>query len=61
MVLEAWRAFERTCVGSDEDARGLRVQEVEAKMPRRVKRKRPIIDPRGREQGFEEYWVRRLS
>ena len=42
MLLEAWRAFEES-VGSEADVIG----KVEKKMPRRVKRKRPIYTEDG--------------
>lgn len=51
MLLEAWRAFEVT-VGSDADV----LAKVEKKMPRRVKRKRPIYTEDGTPAGQEEYY-----
>lgn len=51
MLLEAWRAFEES-VGSDPDVVG----KVEKKMPRRVKRKRPIYTEDGTPAGQEEYY-----
>lgn len=51
MLLEAWRAFEEA-VGSDPDVIG----KVEKKMPRRVKRKRPIYTEDGTPAGQEEYY-----
>ena len=50
MLLEAWRAFEEG-VGGGEIAR-----RVEKKMPRRVKRKRPIYTDDGTPAGQEEYY-----
>lgn len=50
MLLEAWRDFERGTERSQ-------VSEVEAKMPRRVKRKRPIVLEDGtRPGGMEEFY-----
>lgn len=43
LVLEAWREFERGCVSEAAEEREIRVQEVEKRMPRRVKRKRPVL------------------
>ena len=51
MLLEAWRAFEEGVGGGDD-----RVAEVEKKMPRRVKRKRPIYTEDGTPAGREEYY-----
>ena len=53
MLLEAWRAFEETIGGDDSDER---VAGVEKKMPRRVKRKRPIYTEDGTAAGQEEYY-----
>ena len=50
MVLEAWRAFEGAAGG---DGAAPRVAAVDAKMPKRIKRKRPAPDGRG---GMEEYY-----
>ncbi|CAI7747672.1 unnamed protein product [Closterium sp. NIES-53] len=50
MLLEAWREMERAA-GVNGDP-GL----VEKKMPRRVKRKRPITTEDGTPAGFEEYY-----
>lgn len=56
MLLEAWRKFEKESLASgfgSEEA----VQAVEEKMPRRVKRKRPIVLEDGTETGgMEEYY-----
>jgi crooked neck len=53
MLLEAWRAFEETIGGDDSNER---VAGVEKKMPRRVKRKRPIYTEDGTAAGQEEYY-----
>ncbi|QDZ19359.1 hypothetical protein A3770_02p18770 [Chloropicon primus] len=50
MLLEAWKAFE-TESGSPES-----LKEVEEKMPRQVKRRRPVMDNNGEEVGMEEYY-----
>lgn len=56
MLLEAWRSFEKQSYESgfgSSDA----VESVEKKMPRRVKRKRPIVLEDGTETGgMEEYY-----
>jgi hypothetical protein len=57
MLLEAWRAFEASCSSQPAEARAKAVEAVEAKMPRRVKRKRPIeLDDGSRPGGMEEYY-----
>jgi crooked neck len=50
LLLDAWRVFEK----AKGDAAG--VADVEAKMPRRVKRKRMREDESGKELGWEEYF-----
>ena len=50
MLLDAWRAFEKT----NGDSRS--AFEVEVMMPRRVKRKRMRTDETGNELGWEEYF-----
>jgi len=50
LLLDAWRVFEK----SKGDAQ--HVAEVEAKMPRRIKRKRMREDEQGNELGWEEYF-----
>lgn len=51
MLLEAWRDFEKTATSATA------VAEVEGKMPRRVKRKRPIeLEDGTRTGGLEEYY-----
>lgn len=50
LLLDAWRVFEKT----KGDAK--HVSEVEAKMPRRIKRKRMRHDEEGNELGWEEYF-----
>ncbi|KAG2422724.1 hypothetical protein HXX76_015811 [Chlamydomonas incerta] len=56
LLLEAWRDFEREQAWSAEADRAARVAEVEKKMPRRVKRKRPVTTEDGHEVGQEEYY-----
>ncbi|PNW73155.1 hypothetical protein CHLRE_14g621000v5 [Chlamydomonas reinhardtii] len=56
LLLEAWRDFEREQAWSSEADRAARVSEVEKKMPRRVKRKRPVTTEDGHEVGQEEYY-----
>jgi crooked neck len=50
LLLDAWRVFEKAKGDSKS------VSEVEAKMPRRVKRKRMRTDESGAELGWEEYF-----
>jgi crooked neck len=50
LLLDAWRVFEKT--NGDSAA----VATVEAKMPRRVKKKRMQTDENGNELGWEEYF-----
>lgn len=58
MLLEAWREFERSVAAAQGGVEGSdAVQAVEAKMPRRVKRKRQIVLEDGsRPGGMEEYY-----
>ena len=58
MLLEAWRDFEKQTTTAAAGAENVyRVSEVEAKMPRRVKRKRPIeLEDGTRTGGLEEYY-----
>lgn len=58
MLLEAWRGFEREVAGSKSEGSGAgsAVEAVERKMPKRVKRKRPIVTDDGLEAGMEEYF-----
>ncbi len=59
MVLEAWRGLEQQSVAAAEPGsvaavdRQAALQTVEKRMPRRVKRKRPIITEDGLEAGME--------
>jgi crooked neck len=59
-ALEAWRAFEAGAGRAEAEAEAERrraVEAVEAKLPRRVKRKRPIVLEDGsRPGGVEEYY-----
>jgi crooked neck len=50
MLLEGWKAFESEFGAADS------LKEVEEKMPRQVKRRRPVQDDRGEEVGMEEYY-----
>ena len=52
MLLEAWRQFETEAGGAGSAA----ALAVEKKMPRRVKRKRPIYTEDGTPAGQEEYY-----
>ncbi|PRW59332.1 Crooked neck 1 [Chlorella sorokiniana] len=57
MLLEAWRTFEAACTSRPEEERARAVAAVEGKMPRRVKRKRPIVlDDGSQPGGMEEYY-----
>lgn len=59
MLLEAWRDFESTSEAGTQEDRQSAVTAVETKMPKRVKRKRPLTTedglevraPRGAGQG----------
>lgn len=51
MLLEAWRAFE---AGASSGAAG--AEAVERRMPKRIKRKRPIVTEDGSDAGMEEYF-----
>lgn len=59
MVLEAWRGLEQQSVAAAEPGsagaadRQAALQAVEKRMPRRVKRKRPILTEDGLEAGME--------
>ncbi len=50
LLLDAWRVFEK----ANGDIQS--ISEVEAKMPRRVKRRRARTDENGAEIGWEEYF-----
>ena len=59
MLLEAWKEFEKQidATRAEEESANERVKSVEAKMPRRVKRKRPIeLEDGSRPGGMEEYY-----
>ena len=63
MLLEAWKEFEAGLAEAEGGAEGLPADEVAAnlekvqkKMPKRVKRKRPIRTEDGMEVGQEEYY-----
>ena len=49
-MLEAWREMESE--GGDEE----RVSKVTAKMPKRVKKKRPVQTDDGEDAGWEEFY-----
>jgi len=50
-LLKAWREFEKGEHGSADGA-----SEVEKKMPKKVKRKRALLDAQGNAAGWEEYY-----
>ncbi|KAL4860107.1 Crooked neck-like protein 1 [Chlorella vulgaris] len=57
MLLEAWRSFEAGCTSRPAEERQKAVAAVQAKMPRRVKRKRAILlDDGSSTGGMEEYY-----
>merc|ERR1711920_656807 len=56
IVLEAWRDFEQSCITESEEKHFQRMEEVQKKMPRKVKRKRPYYSDDGQKAGMEEYW-----
>jgi crooked neck len=59
MLLEAWKAFEvsqDTTGGVPEAELAANVEVVQKKMPKRVKRKRPVRTDDGMEVGQEEYY-----
>lgn len=55
MLLEAWREFERGVEGGDAAARRAALAAVEAKMPKRVKRKRAVRMEDGTQVSVEEW------
>eukprot|EP01025_Chloroclados_australasicus_P053227 TRINITY_DN6247_c0_g1_i1.p1 TRINITY_DN6247_c0_g1~~TRINITY_DN6247_c0_g1_i1.p1 ORF type:complete len:429 (+),score=91.06 TRINITY_DN6247_c0_g1_i1:147-1433(+) len=57
MLLEAWKEFEQNVKGvQNEQERQQLIESVEKKMPRRVKRRRPVLAEDGTELGLEEYF-----
>jgi len=56
MLLDAWLAFERSCRHGGEAERERAAAAVEAKRPRRVKKRRAVVLDDGSEAGQEEYW-----
>jgi len=50
MLLEAWREFERMWGTSDQK------NNIQKKMPKRVKKRRPLYTENGQEAGWEEYY-----
>jgi crooked neck len=53
MLLEAWRTFEQGVQSGDEAQREAGVQAVEKRLPKRIKRKRPIETEEGLDAGME--------
>lgn len=53
MLLEAWRTFEKKAESSSEEQRQKAVQAVERKMPKRIKKKRPVQTDEGFDAGME--------
>lgn len=56
MLLEAWKEFEASQDWSSTHDRQQRVADVDKKLPKRVKRKRPVTTEDGAEVGQEEYY-----
>lgn len=50
-LLKSWKEFENGKHGTPEG-----LVEVEKKMPRRITRKRPMVDDQGNAAGWEEYF-----
>ena len=55
MLLEAWKVFEENGSGAADEKKEL-VDAVDKKMPKRVKRKRPMYTDDGEDAGMEEYY-----
>lgn len=53
MLLEAWRKFEQQGEAGSEEQKGRAVNAVEQRMPKRIKRKRPIETDDGSNVGME--------
>ena len=53
MLLESWRAFEQKAESSSADQRAKAVQVVEKKLPKRIKKKRPVQTEEGFDAGME--------
>uniref|UniRef100_A0A061QTJ9 Crooked neck n=1 Tax=Tetraselmis sp. GSL018 TaxID=582737 RepID=A0A061QTJ9_9CHLO len=56
LLLEAWRRFEQEAAARGGEASSSAVEAVERRLPRRIKRKRPILTDDGLEAGMEEYY-----
>lgn len=56
LLLQAWRDFEANARSRNEEERGKAVAAVERRMPKRVKRKRPLLLEDGSQAGMEEYF-----
>jgi len=56
MLLEAWKTFEESATHGSDAEREEHVAAVQKKMPKRVKRKRPVTTEDGLEVGQEEYY-----
>lgn len=59
LLLETWLDFEKDVAGGDGDSDGgvpPRVAEVQARLPRKVKKQRTIKAEDGSDAGIEEYW-----
>ena len=62
MILEAWRSFEQKAESSSAEQRAKALQAVERRMPKRIKRKRPVQTEAGLDAGMEvALWSERLS
>ena len=55
MLLEAWKVFEENASGASNEKKEL-IDAVDKKMPKRVKRKRPMYTEDGEDAGTEEYY-----
>ena len=55
MLLEAWKVFEENASGASNEKKEL-IDAVDKKMPKRVKRKRPMYTEDGEDAGMEEYY-----
>ncbi len=53
MLLEAWRKFEQQAQASGEEQKVSAVAAVQKRMPKRIKRKRPIETDDGSNAGME--------
>lgn len=55
MLLEAWRAFEQKAESASADQKDNAVNAVSRRMPKRIKRKRPIETDDGSNVGMEVF------